>query len=104
MTFCHHGILVPKMLFFGHFGGLSQTRENQPVGPNGLAREAILPFWHQAGYLAGGLVAWWHTALRPLGLAICIFEGLGTVDVKMHGFKVAKSAYFDGVLCCYVAM
>ena len=62
-----------------------------------FARKAILPFCHQAGYLAGGLVAWWHTALRPLGLAICIFEGLGTVDVKMHGFKVPKSAYFDGV-------
>ena len=42
-------------------------------------------------------MAWWHTALRPLGLAICIFEGLGTVDVKMHGFKVPKSAYFDVV-------
>ena len=65
--------------------------------PNGLAREAILPFCHQAGCLAGGLVPWWHTTLRPLGLAICIFEGLGTVDVKMHGFKVPKSAYFDGV-------
>ena len=64
--------------------------------PNVLAREAILPFWQQAGCLAGGLVAWWHTALRPLGLAICIFEGLGTVDVKMHGFKVPKSALFDG--------
>ena len=95
MTFCHHGILVPKMLIFGHFGGLSQTRENQPVNPNGLAREAILPFCHQVGYLAGGLVAWWHTALRPLGLAICICGGLGTVDVKLHGFGVPKSRYFD---------
>ena len=70
---------------------------NQPVNPNGFAREAILPFWHQAGCLAGGLVAWWHTSWRPLGLAICIFEGLGTVDVKMHGFKVPKSAYFNVV-------
>ena len=32
-----------------------------------------------------------------MGLAICIFESLGTVDVKMHGFKVPKSAYFDVV-------
>ena len=84
------------MLILDHLRGLSQTRENQPLGPNGFAREAILPFCHPAGYLAGGLVAWWHTALRPLGLAICIFEGLGTVDVKMHGFKVPKSAHFDG--------
>ena len=89
--------MVPKLLIFDHFGGLSPTREKGPLRPNGLAREAILPFCHQVGYLAGGLVAWWHTALRPLGLAICIFEGLGTVDVKMHGFKVPKSAYFDGV-------
>ena len=64
--------------------------------PNGLAREAILPFCHQAGYLAGGLVAWWHTSWRLLGLAICIFGGLGTVDVKLHGFWVPKSAYVDG--------
>ena len=32
---------------------------------------------------------------RFLGLAICIFEGLGTADVQMHGFKVPKSAYID---------
>ena len=65
--------------------------------PNGRAREAILPFWHQAGYLAGGLVAKWHTALRPLGLAICICGGLGTVVVKWHVYGVPKSAHFDGV-------
>ena len=79
------------------FGGSGQPREIVVSRPNGLAREAILPFCHQVGYLAGGLVAWWHTALRPLGLAICISEGLGTVDVNMRGFKVPKSAYFDGV-------
>ena len=88
--------MVPKLLIFDRFGGLSQGGEKGPVTPNGFAREAILPFCHQVGYLAGGLVAWWHTALRPLGLAICIFEGLGTVDVTMHGFGVPKSAYFDG--------
>ena len=57
MTFGHHGTLVPKLLIFDHFRGLSQSREKGPVGPNGLAREAILPFCHQVGYLAGGLVA-----------------------------------------------
>ena len=64
--------------------------------PNGFACEANLPFWHQAGCLAGGLVAWWHTSWRPWGLAIGILRGLGTVDVKMHGYKVPKSAHFDG--------
>ena len=38
----------------------------------------------------------WHPSPGPLGLAICIFGGLGTVDVKMHGFKVPKSRHFDG--------
>ena len=84
------------MLIFGHFGGPSQSGGNQPVMPNGLAREAILPFCHQAGCLAGGLVAWWHTTLRPVGLAICIFDGRGTVDVKMHGVWPPTSAHFDG--------
>ena len=84
--------MVPKLLIFDHFGGLSQTREKGPLEPNGFAREAILPFWRQAGYLAGGLVAWWLSSWRPLGLAICIFGGLGTVDVKLHGFGVPKSA------------
>ena len=93
MTFGHHGILVPKLLILGHLGGLSQPRENQPVMPNGLAREATYHF----GCLAGGLVAWWHPSWRPLGLAICIFGGLGTVDVKLHGFGVPTSAYLDGV-------
>ena len=89
--------MVPKMSIFCHFRGLSQRGGTDILMQNGFAREAILPFWHQAGYLAGGLVAWWHTALRPLGLAICICGGLGTVVVKLHGYGVPKSAYFDGV-------
>ena len=51
-------------------------------------------------FIVDGVRDWmaaWHDSWRPLGLAICIFEGLGTVDVKMHGFKVPKIAYFDGV-------
>ena len=88
--------MVPKLLIFDHFGGLSPTREKGPLRPNGLAREAILPFCHQVGYLAGGLVAWWHSTLRPLGLSFGFVDGRGTVDVTMHGVWPPKSAYFDG--------
>ena len=35
--------------------------------------------------------------LEALGACHRHFDGLGTVDVKMHGFKVPKSAHFDGV-------
>ena len=31
-----------------------------------------------------------------LGVAIWIVGGLGTVDVKLHGFGVPKCRYFDG--------
>ena len=52
----------------------------------------------------GGLVAWclgWlgglvAHCLETLGACHRHFDGLGRFDVKMHGFKVPKSAHFDG--------
>ena len=41
----------------------------------------------------GGLVAHY---LETLGARHRHFDGLGRFDVKMHGFKVPKSAHFDG--------
>ena len=42
----------------------------------------LAPGWLLSWWL-GGLVA---SFLEALGVAICIFGGLGTVDVKLHGF------------------
>ena len=75
MTFCHHGILVPKLLILGHFGGLSQPRENQPVMPNASRAK-------QLTMLAAWLVAWWLGGILPAG----------------------PWGYVAMLLCCYVAM
>ena len=66
------------------------------MGPNGFAREALLPFWHAAGCLAGGLVAWWHTSFG--GLVACWLGGLvaGWLGGGLVAFKVPQSAHFDG--------
>ena len=82
------------------FGGLSQTREIHPLIPNGLARAKNLdylpPGWLLSWWL-GGLVAHF---LETLGACHRHFDGLGRVDVRLHGFKVPKSGHFHdfGVL------
>ena len=50
------------------------------------------PRWLLSWWL-GGLVAHF---LEALGACHRHFDGLGTVDVKMHGFKVPKSRHFHG--------
>ena len=81
---------------FGDFGGLSQPREIHPLMPNGFALAKNLdylpPGWLLSWWL-GGLVAHF---LETLGACHRHFDGLGRFDVKMHGFKVPKSAHFDG--------
>ena len=49
--------------------------------------------------LGGWLVALWlggRLPGGPLGLIGCIFQGLGAVDEKIHGFGVPFGAEFDG--------
>ena len=43
-------------------------------------------------------MAWWlgDTLSGDLGACHRHFDGLGRVDVKMHGFKVPKSGYVHG--------
>ena len=49
----------------------------------------------------GWLLSWWLGGLVARFLETLVachrhVDGLGRFDVKMHGFKVPKSAHFDG--------
>ena len=82
---------------FGDFGESLQPRGKGTVMPNGLAGAKNLdylpPGWLLSWWL-GGLVAHF---LETLGACHRHFDGLGRVDVKMHGIKVPRNAYLDGV-------
>ena len=84
------------MSIFADFGEPLQPRGKPAVIPNGLAREGILPFCHQAGCLPWWLGALVAHFLETRGTCQRHFDGLGGVDVKKHGFKVPKSAHFHG--------
>ena len=88
------------MSILADFGEPLQSRGKPAVIPNGLAREGILPFCHQADCLPWWLGALVAHFLETLGACHRHFDGLGRVDVKMHGFKVPKSGHFHcfGVL------
>ena len=81
---------------FGDFGESLQPRGKGALIPNGLAGAKNLdylpPGWLLSWWL-GGLVAHF---LETLGACHRHFDGLGRVDVKMHGFKVPKSGHFHG--------
>ena len=85
-----------KNVDFWPFWGFESTQgkpTSEAKWPRARSNLTILaPGWLLSWWL-GGLVAHF---LETLGACHRHFDGLGRFDVKMHGFKVPKSAHFDG--------
>ena len=82
--------MVSKLSVWGHFGKRLQPRGNQPVVPDGLAREEILTSWHHAGCSAACLASC-HRALGASQLSFWGPWGLLSVFLEVLGQLVSIS-------------
>ena len=88
--------MVPKLSLFGPLWGSKPMVGKGTSGakwPRARSNLTILPPSWLLSWWLGGLVAHF---LETLGACHRHFDGLGRVDVKMHGFKVPKSGHFHG--------